>query len=729
MATSILEEDRTALLTRRLLNALLFDTPGGRRFTVDSPVLPDVWLAYALAPNEPQELIVTVDDNRSAGPASVEIKNRINSLRERSASVDQAFNRKKVAPRVTNIFGQVAIRVYLDELIRVILPLTPWWQKRIEAIRSRAAKHEVNEHWGFYPNLPVEGREELVRALFLMRVSSGGVTGALLEEMLGAYYPELERQHMKRLPIDMLWLIRIAGVIAEGFYSERSLFDDPDSAANILARDLGLTADLPDMRVIDESETDQLGRLDALGAAHTAVATAFSRLFEGWNEEQERPADYLLWRVTKNRKIELAVNKSTMTVKADAARRLFEVSSAQITWAIIDSGIDREHPAFYLRDKDGEVVMENGRKQSRVVRTLDFTDLRDLLDIDKISMTDMDEDPERKALLDALVRRRQLNGRLQQQDQISETAVREDLEELRRRISRGQEIDWGFLEPFIEDTNPNLPVNDHGTHVAGVLGADWVREDEQDEFGRPLPFAQRARVIQGVCPEIRLIDVRVFRDAGDSDEFELLAAIQYLRWLNSRAGHNVVHGANLSLSLTHEVRRFGCGQTPICIECNEATSVGLVIVAAAGNRGYEGADPEIGIRAGFRAISITDPGNADKVITVGATHRKRPHDYGVSYFSSRGPTGDGRIKPDIVAPGEKIKSATPNEGYEYKDGTSMAAPHVSGAAAMLMARHSELIGKPLRIKEILTNTATDLGRDRYFQGAGLVDILRALQSV
>jgi subtilisin family serine protease len=226
-----------------------------------------------------------------------------------------------------------------------------------------------------------------------------------------------------------------------------------------------------------------------------------------------------------------------------------------------------------------------------------------------------------------------------------------------------------------------------------------------------------------------MIDVRVFRDEGDSDEFELLAAIQYLRWLNSRAGHNVVHGANLSLSLTHEVRRFGCGQTPICIECNEATNVGLVIVAAAGNRGYEGADPEIGIRAGFRAISITDPGNADKVITVGATHRKRPHDYGVSYFSSRGPTGDGRIKPDIVAPGEKIKSATPNEGYEYKDGTSMAAPHVSGAAAMLMARHSELIGKPLRIKQILTKTATDLGRDRYFQGAGLVDILRALQSV
>jgi hypothetical protein len=59
----------------------------------------------------------------------------------------------------------------------------------------------------------------------------------------------------------------------------------------------------------------------------------------------------------------------------------------------------------------------------------------------------------------------------------------------------------------------------------------------------------------------------------------------------------------------------------------------------------------------------------------------------------------------------------------------MAAPHVSGAAAMLMARHTELVGEPQRIKKILCNTATDLGRERYFQGRGLVDVLRAIQSV
>ena len=176
----------------------------------------------------------------------------------------------------------------------------------------------------------------------------------------------------------------------------------------------------------------------------------------------------------------------------------------------------------------------------------------------------------------------------------------------------------------------------------------------------------------------------------------------------------------------HDVENFACGRTPICDECERLIASGVVVVAAAGNRGFERLRRRRAYRSG---ISITDPGNAEGVITVGATHRFQPHTYGVSYFSSRGPTGDGRIKPDVLAPGERVYSTIIDGKYGAKDGTSMAAPHVSGVAAMLMARHREFLGQPERIKRIIMKTATDLGRERYFQGAGMVDALRALQSV
>ncbi|MGH6944708.1 MAG: S8 family serine peptidase, partial [Geminicoccaceae bacterium] len=62
-------------------------------------------------------------------------------------------------------------------------------------------------------------------------------------------------------------------------------------------------------------------------------------------------------------------------------------------------------------------------------------------------------------------------------------------------------------------------------------------------------------------------------------------------------------------------------------------------------------------------------------------------------------------------------------------GTSMAAPHVSGAIAAFLSIRREFVGEPLKVKEIFMGAATDLGRDRYFQGCGLIDLMRAIQSV
>lgn len=115
----------------------------------------------------------------------------------------------------------------------------------------------------------------------------------------------------------------------------------------------------------------------------------------------------------------------------------------------------------------------------------------------------------------------------------------------------------------------------------------------------------------------------------------------------------------------------------------------------------------------------------------------------MSFFSSKGPTGDGRLKPDLVAPGERITSCAAKAKREkvgipvdkdvaaYVDdsGTSMAAPHVSGAIAAFLSIRREFIQRPEEVKRIFLESATSLGRERYFEGHGLVDLMRAIQSV
>lgn len=400
---------------------------------------------------------------------------------------------------------------------------------------------------------------------------------------------------------------------------------------------------------------------------------------------EEGEQTQIVERVTRNREASVAVTRSRTTIKADAVQRLFDSSCKDIAWAVVDSGIDATHPAFQeppglpdtLRMARGGIPLDvdltgmQTASQSRIRATYDFTRVRNAL---------------------SLITGSELDG----------------------LVSSGGEVNWSeIIESGIRiehDTGYKEPISDHGTHVAGILGANWP-----------------ARKLQGICPDIGLYDFRVLGDDGRGDEFSIVAALQFIRWINTRARRTVIAGVNLSFSIPHDVANYSCGWTPVCAEADRLVRSGVVVVAAAGNSGYMGAAHATGTE--YHNISVTDPGNTDRAITVGSTHRTDPHRHGISFFSGRGPTADGRLKPDLVAPGEAIDGPIPRGEIRTMDGTSQAAPHVSGAAALLMARYRELIGAPERVKELLVNSATDLSRDPTFQGSGVVDVLRAMQSL
>jgi subtilisin family serine protease len=442
----------------------------------------------------------------------------------------------------------------------------------------------------------------------------------------------------------------------------------------------------------------------------------------------------VLWSVSLNRKAFISLFESVPATKADAGRRVFDIDGSDITWAVLDTGIDARHIGFRKFDAasglPAEVAMgkrtEARPNHTRIIATYDFTSFRELIS-NIIKFNKVQDKKVNPKLIE------ELRGftKSDSNEQPTPSELQDTINLLEAGVRNGRMLEWALIEPFLriphnsDDYKFSETPSPHGTHVAGIIGANDASTN-----------TEKNRRIIGMCPNINLYDIRVLNDNGEGEEFNILAAIQFIRWLNSQSDSQVIHGVNLSLSMLHDVDSFAAGRTPICEACQRLVVEGTVVVVAAGNLGLSNfrsasASGRDDTNDGVRVACITDPGNAENVITVGSTHRSKPHTYGVSFFSSRGPTSDGRYKPDLVAPGEKITSLVPGEGNSTKrmDGTSMAAPHVSGAAALLLAKHKELIGNPMKVKEILCKTATDLGRDRYFQGCGMLDVLRALQSV
>ena len=270
-----------------------------------------------------------------------------------------------------------------------------------------------------------------------------------------------------------------------------------------------------------------------------------------------------------------------------------------------------------------------------------------------------------------------------------------------------------------------VPYDDygHGTHVAGIIAGSGY-----DSGG-----ARR-----GVAPGARLVVLKALDGAGEGYISSVIAALDYA----------IAHQAKFNIRVINLSVASGVFESfttdPLALAAKRAVDAGIVVVTAAGNfgRGPKGQRLHGG---------ITSPGNAPWVLTVGAGNHNgttRRADDTVAPFSSRGPTHiDRAMKPDLVAPGVGIESLADSGSALYRahpaarlwgtvdtatppylsmSGTSMAAPVVTGAVALMLEANPRLT--PNLVKAILQYTAEDRGAyDHFAEGAGALNVRGAVQ--
>lgn len=231
--------------------------------------------------------------------------------------------------------------------------------------------------------------------------------------------------------------------------------------------------------------------------------------------------------------------------------------------------------------------------------------------------------------------------------------------------------------------------NGHGTHVASTAAGNG---------------AASGGLYVGVAPEADLYIAKVLAADGSGMMSDVMAGIEW-------AVNQGAHVAGLSLGSNGPCD----GTDALSVTCDAAVERGVVLCVAAGN-------------SGPARSSVGSPGCARQVITVGASDDSDQ----VASFSSRGPTSDGRVKPDLCFPGVDIVAARAagtamgqvvDEHYTSASGTSMATPHAVGAAALLLQANPSLT--PREVKELLMRTARNIGYEANAQGAGRADVYQA----
>ena len=475
-----------------------------------------------------------------------------------------------------------------------------------------------------------------------------------------------------------------------------------------------------DMRVNTEPRVPDGLALVAPKLYQTVISRQWLRRLV--QDDQEGPNPPSIHRVWPDYPLHQQIDRSAPTVKANAAWASYGAGGQGIVWAVIDSGIDGDHPHFHALELAEEAA--GGSPSGGLTTDLHY-DFSYLV-------------------------------------QLSDKAPKINVVQPRDKGGRASAL---------------IDKSGHGTHVAGIIagcepeGSEPVVAVSKEKEGGG--FVQRRHVgkLSGMAPKCQLVSLKVMRQNEQglwvTSSAAVIAALTYLRnEVNVDPAVLRVHGVNMSLGCEWSPEDYASGQSPLCQALNQLVATGVVVVVSAGNKGAAAAGAN-GANPTAVLGSITEPAHAEDCIAVGSTHREAPYSFGVTWTSGKGPTLDGRMKPDVVAPGEWITSAASgklrfeaklgrfssdekgrspapadplvgveaNKGipatprYAERSGTSMAAPHVSGVIAAFLSARPEFIGKPAKVKKLLMDTATDLGRERYAQGAGLIDLMRMLSNV
>lgn len=223
-------------------------------------------------------------------------------------------------------------------------------------------------------------------------------------------------------------------------------------------------------------------------------------------------------------------------------------------------------------------------------------------------------------------------------------------------------VDFSTPSNLCADSGFKDPVG-HGTHIASIIA------------GKPLtnPSDPNAVGMQGIAPDAKLIDLRVFNCAAAGTDTQV---IQALNWVLANKATYHINVVNLSMGITGGVQD---GTDALSVLVNQVTAQGIFVAVAAGN-------------TGDAPGSINAPGTAKYAVTVGAATTTKYGSF-LAPFSSVGPTSDGRDGVDLIAPGAGIRAAlttarsTNGAMTTVYAGTSMAAPYVAGLAAILAQQH------------------------------------------